>query len=971
MKSPVTIKTKSFADVDLAYRRIRDDVLALEKSSYNVDSNTEMMLKSMRRVLVQAVLADRYVGTYIDGSLEEAETITYTPVSTAADLHTVVRGNLNGRFHLTADIDMTAGCLEGGDYYNGGSGWQPIGFGVEHGDVGTGFKGIFDGGGHKITGLKVSRSTEDYCGLFGLVSKGGIVKNLEMVAVDISGKACCGGICGGSFGLIYNCHTTGASSVIGNYTSLSYSGNVGGVIGDNDGIVRLCSATGTVRGLRDVGGVCGDNDGLLMYCWFVGYVYCSVVADAALISGDNKGFIEDVPMADMPVNKGTVYGCYGVGTVSSFNIDEIGSPAPTGNIALGVGDNRGGKCSCSWATGTVSGKNPDLGGFVGNNDIGDNGIGETKDSIVSNCYAIATVTPLGSLPLEGAVGGFAGKNKGGQIYNCFCSSVVNGTHEVDRAEIYAFCGNNSNDDLIGTISNCYFDVVQAGALVEGDEDGLSQGKTPAELYQQATFEGWDFEGVWSIVEGVSFPTLPDMPEASESDAGSGFVDVFPIQRIGVRPLTGDVRPKIIPTHVIYAQKDEDDITRTPITVEDMNFPVTLDDMSDKTGGSILGEALDADSGGNIDVQYNDTYIHTNDENQLTLVDKSIGESKLSDDLESSTIHFNSDKALSVVDGSITKEKLGDKNGGDIAGDGLGWSGTVENLEVKLASGGGLDFNDVGEILADLGEIDFTGFDFTLIADESTIGFDNPKAYVASKAYDLDEKCSDGGVNYVSIQAANTGHTPASSATWWTSIGTQKTLKIKEGVPGDGLQWSTKGKIEINQGVGLDINGSNELVVDLSEIANPVLAEVTLSNLTVSMPVKTDANKLLVSGAIVLTSDVSGVLPYANGGRGYRIDSTVSRTTLTPNFDNYDMHILTAQAADFDIANPGGTPVNGFKLIIRIKDDNTHRHFTWGNQYRGVGVVLPLVTVATKSLYIGLIWNEPDDKFDAVAVSQEI
>ena len=121
----------------------------------------------------------------------------------------------------------------------------------------------------------------------------------------------------------------------------------------------------------------------------------------------------------------------------------------------------------------------------------------------------------------------------------------------------------------------------------------------------------------------------------------------------------------------------------------------------------------------------------------------------------------------------------------------------------------------------------------------------------------------------------------------------------------------------------------------------------------------------------LTSEVDGVLPAANGGRGSRIDSTASRATLTPNFDNYDMHILTAQVEDFAIANSGGTAIDGFKLIIRIKDDNTHRHITsWGSQYRGIIAELPTVTVAGKTLYLGFIWNVTDTKYDLVAIAQE-
>ena len=800
MKSPVTVKLRKLADAELAYRRLRDDVFALS----SVNPATVASLASMRRVLVQSVLSDRFVGSYIGGSLVDDDSVIYTPISTLADLHTLVRSNLKGKFKLTADIDATSACLSGGDYYNAGEGWVPIGD-LDEGEGGSadsGFQGTFDGAGYTITGIKCDRPSEDYQALFGFIGTGGTVKNLEVAATILSGRSQMGGLCGGNAGLVYNCHVTGASEVSGNNTNLDYSGNIGGFVGDNDGTIRLCSAAGTVTGLRDVGGVSGDNDGILQNCWFTGDVICSVVADAGLISGDNKGFIEDVPMADIPVIKGNIYGCFGVGTVQSIDIAAIGAPPPTGNIALGVGDNRGGKISSSYAVGTVTGKNPDVAGFVGNNELGDNSLGETVDSIISNCYCEGTITPEGLLPAEGAVGGFVGKNKGGQIYNSYSASTVGGTAGVEREHVEGFCGNNSNDSLVGTISNCFFDSTLYSSG-DGDEDGLSTGKSTAQLEHRATFTGWDFGTIWDINEGSEYPTLPDMPEVSDDGDGDGDgggdvegdgtpVEVFPIQIIGNNPLTGDVRPKVLPGHVIFAGICEDGVVRTPVIVEDMNFPVSRDDIADGavgkdqlgdvSGNEILGQALGWDDTENIDVQVNDTNIHVNSSNQLAVVDDSIGRSK-----------------------------LGNDNGDGILGDGLSWG-----------------FGNVIEV--DMSEISVSGSDLTDMVDEITIGFDNPKAYVAGRTYETDEKVEYSGDNYVSLQDANTGNTPDDfESLWWLSIAGQKVLKIEEDVPGDGLQWSANGKIEVNNGVGLDINGgTGALDVDLSEIP---IAEARIFELT--------------------------------------------------------------------------------------------------------------------------------------------
>jgi len=52
---------------------------------------------------------------------------------------------------------------------------------------------------------------------------------------------------------------------------------------------------------------------------------------------------------------------------------------------------------------------------------------------------------------------------------------------------------------------------------------------------------------------------------------------------------------------------------------------------------------------------------------------------------------------------------------------------------------------------------------------------------------------------------------------------------------------------------------------IATTSSPTFANVTDTGLTASMPVKTDINKKLVSSAISLTGDVSGILPTNQGG----------------------------------------------------------------------------------------------------------
>ena len=100
-----------------------------------------------------------------------------------------------------------------------------------------------------------------------------------------------------------------------------------------------------------------------------------------------------------------------------------------------------------------------------------------------------------------------------------------------------------------------------------------------------------------------------------------------------------------------------------------------------------------------------------------------------------------------------------------------------------------------------------------------------------------------------------------------------------------------------------------------------------------------------------------------------VQSVVSAATVTPTFGD-DQVVISAQAAALILANPTGTATPGWGIAMRIKDNGTARAITYGAQYRAVGVTLPTTTVANKTLYLGMIYNATDTKFDVVAVLQE-
>lgn len=171
--------------------------------------------------------------------------------------------------------DPLEGSANDGDtYWNGGDGWEPIGDDP--------YQGIFDGNGRTIANLFIDRDTEDDVGLFSEVGVFGIIRNLGLEAVDVSGRDYVGGLVGdGEEGRVGRCHVTGSVSgedVVGglagrldavwsSYAAVEVSATgdgVGGLVGAAD-IIVVSYATGRVEGGGThpaAGADCGSEGGL-------------------------------------------------------------------------------------------------------------------------------------------------------------------------------------------------------------------------------------------------------------------------------------------------------------------------------------------------------------------------------------------------------------------------------------------------------------------------------------------------------------------------------------------------------------------------------------------------------------------------------------------------------------------------------------------------------------------------------------
>ncbi len=177
-----------------------------------------------------------------------------------------IRNYPDCHFNLTDNLifDDTDFSPEG-DFYNGGSGWEPIGTSEDQS-----FSGTFNGNGHVIENLYVNMncSVDSYGGLFGFST--GEIKNLGMVNPDItvstteiSIDAFAGGIVGYSRGDVTNCYNTGKIS----------ANRAGGIVGHFfSGTVSKCYNIGTVTAEGEAGGIAGYSSGNIISCYHVGGV---------------------------------------------------------------------------------------------------------------------------------------------------------------------------------------------------------------------------------------------------------------------------------------------------------------------------------------------------------------------------------------------------------------------------------------------------------------------------------------------------------------------------------------------------------------------------------------------------------------------------------------------------------------------------------------------------------------------------
>ena len=185
-------------------------------------------------------------------------------------------------YELTADLDFDTdddGDVDSSDdYWNGGSGWDPI----------DGYNAIFEGDGHTISNLFISRDAD--LGLFGEINGNARVRNLGLVDVNITvsgASSNVGGIAGeNNDGWIIASYSTGAISLGGGNNN-----DTGGLVGDNTG--RIVASYSTVN-ITNTGGIRGglvgyNNRGKIIASYSTGAISSGGSPSGGLVGYQGNG----------------------------------------------------------------------------------------------------------------------------------------------------------------------------------------------------------------------------------------------------------------------------------------------------------------------------------------------------------------------------------------------------------------------------------------------------------------------------------------------------------------------------------------------------------------------------------------------------------------------------------------------------------------------------------------------------------
>ncbi len=353
-----------------------------------------------------------------------------------------IRYDTAAHYRLANDIDAKQS-----HEWRDGKGFPPI----------ESFSGSLDGSGHSVLNLLINPGQTDHVGLFGRLS-GGALQRLALVNVTVRGRDATGALAG-SIATNGSIKLSTVTGLIGGRT------NVGGVAGENHGLIKLSHSESTVAGTVDfqghgntIGGLVGKN--------FWGARIRSSHARGSVSGADNVGGLVGLNQAPIYHSQAqsTVSGHHSVGGLAGYNVGFIfgsysaGVVSGTGNVGglvgqhgdynsiiysysdstvIGAGNGVGGLVGLSFgsiygshATGVVSG-NERVGGLVGHN-----------RSWLGGSYA------TGSVSGNERVGGLAGNSESNTSYSIrikdsYATGLVSGNNQAGM-----LVGHSEDTDMV-------------------------------------------------------------------------------------------------------------------------------------------------------------------------------------------------------------------------------------------------------------------------------------------------------------------------------------------------------------------------------------------------------------------------------------------------------------------------------------------------------------------------------------------
>lgn len=237
--------------------------------------------------------------------------------------------------------------------------------GIEFTPIPT-FGGTFLGQGHTVSGLRVT-AAGSAMGLFRYLQPAGVVRDLTVKGTvsPAGARTAVGGIAGENAGLLENCTFRGV------VRGVSAVGGIAGRSSESGQIVR-CTAAGSVSGESATGGIVGRSAGVVLFCENLSGVNLTEGDTSADFRVSQAGSVlEERAAADEETYR-LLTSCSDTGGIAGYSIGEIQNSTNRGAVGYPhVGYNTGGIAGRSSGyisqcvnTGTILGRK-DVGGIVG------------------------------------------------------------------------------------------------------------------------------------------------------------------------------------------------------------------------------------------------------------------------------------------------------------------------------------------------------------------------------------------------------------------------------------------------------------------------------------------------------------------------------------------------------------------------------------------------------------------------------